>query len=52
MNESVEVFERKLTHADDRIGLSEWIPQQWGVFPAFDFASIGSTFCGCFRWVS
>jgi hypothetical protein len=38
MNESVEVFERKLTHADDRIRLSRWIPQQWGVIPRIRFA--------------
>lgn len=33
----MELFEAKLTHADDRIRLSEWIPQQWGVIPRIRF---------------
>ena len=33
----MELFEAKLTHADDRIRLSEWIPQQWGVIPCIRF---------------
>jgi hypothetical protein len=27
----MEFYGAKLTHADDRIKLNEWIPQQWGV---------------------
>src|SRR5215472_8786303 len=26
-------FETKLTHADDRIRLSDWLPPQWGLIP-------------------
>jgi len=34
---TMELFEAKLTHADDRIRLSAWIPQQWGVIPRIRF---------------
>src|SRR5262252_7789452 len=27
------IFETKLTHADDRIRLSDWLPPQWGLIP-------------------
>jgi DMSO/TMAO reductase YedYZ molybdopterin-dependent catalytic subunit/thiosulfate reductase cytochrome b subunit len=33
----MESFETKLTHADDRIQLRQWIPQQWGVMPRVRF---------------
>lgn len=33
----MEPFEAKLTHADDRIRLSAWIPQQWAVIPRIRF---------------
>jgi len=31
--EKVTHFETKLTHADDRIRLSHWLPPQWGGMP-------------------
>jgi hypothetical protein len=30
---TTELFEATLTHADDRIRLSAWIPPQWDVIP-------------------
>jgi sulfoxide reductase catalytic subunit YedY len=37
MNDAVEAFETKLTHADDRVRLSEWLTPQWGVVPRIRF---------------
>lgn len=33
MNESFDPLEAQLTHADDRVNLSHWLPPQWGVTP-------------------
>jgi sulfoxide reductase catalytic subunit YedY len=33
MAELIEPLEAELTHADDRVRLNHWIPQQWGVLP-------------------
>ncbi|MGH8012045.1 MAG: molybdopterin-dependent oxidoreductase [Candidatus Binataceae bacterium] len=31
--EQIEPLEGQLTHADDRLLLTHWVPQQWGVMP-------------------
>jgi thiosulfate reductase cytochrome b subunit len=33
LREQVTPYEAKLTHADDRIRLADWLPPQWGVIP-------------------
>jgi len=33
LSEKVTPLEAKLTHADDRIRLNDWLPPQWGVVP-------------------
>ena len=33
LKEEVTHLETKLTHADDRIRLSDWLPPQWGGIP-------------------
>jgi hypothetical protein len=37
LEEKVTPFETKLTHADDRIVLSDWLPPQWGSTPHIRF---------------
>jgi sulfoxide reductase catalytic subunit YedY len=35
--ENIEPLESQLTHADDRVLLDHWVPQQWGVAPRVRF---------------
>lgn len=37
MAELIETLEAELSHADDRVRLNRWIPQQWGVLPRIRF---------------
>src|SRR5215469_8355318 len=43
LEEKVTHFETKLTHADDRIRLSHWLPPQWGGMPHIRFGK---------RWIN
>jgi hypothetical protein len=40
MEDSETGYDDKLSHADDRVRLSEWIPQQWGVPPRIRFPAL------------
>src|SRR5215471_7512416 len=37
LRDKATLFEAKLTHADDRIRLSDWLPPQWGGMPHIRF---------------
>jgi sulfoxide reductase catalytic subunit YedY len=37
LREQTDALEGRLSHADDRLNLSEWLPPQWGEMPRIRF---------------